>query len=103
LRNDVEDRLDHLAEAFQRSKSFLAAEAIRCWSSGAAWHGRPRPPSGARELVAPKIRHIVPYRVRRQTVKAVCVSRVAAACRGLGAHHCTAASLHLLFTRSSIA
>jgi predicted transcriptional regulator len=29
LDDDVKDRLDHLAEATNRSKSFLAAEAIR--------------------------------------------------------------------------
>lgn len=29
LDDDVKDRLDHLAEATNRSKSYLAAEAIR--------------------------------------------------------------------------
>ena len=37
LHNDVKDRLDVLAEATQRSKSFLAAEAIRALVETNEW------------------------------------------------------------------
>ncbi len=37
LENDVKDRLDVLAEATQRSKSFLAAEAIRSYVENNEW------------------------------------------------------------------
>ena len=37
LENDVKDRLDALAEATQRSKSFLAAEAIRSYVEHNEW------------------------------------------------------------------
>ena len=37
LENDVKDRLDVLAEATQRSKSFLAAEAIRTYVENNEW------------------------------------------------------------------
>lgn len=37
LENDVKDRLDALAEATQRSKSFLAAEAIRSYVENNEW------------------------------------------------------------------
>ncbi len=37
LDDEVKDRLDHLAEATQRSKSFLAAEAIRAYVENNEW------------------------------------------------------------------
>lgn len=37
LDDDVKDRLDFLAEATQRSKSFLAAEAIRAYVENNEW------------------------------------------------------------------
>ena len=37
LEDDVKDRLDVLAEATQRSKSFLAAEAIRVYVKTNEW------------------------------------------------------------------
>ena len=37
LEDDVKDRLDVLAEATQRSKSFLAAEAIRSYVENNEW------------------------------------------------------------------
>lgn len=37
LDDDVKDRLDGLAEATQRSKSFLAAEAIRVYVENNEW------------------------------------------------------------------
>ena len=37
LDNDIKDRLDVLAEATQRSKSFLAAEAIRSYVENNEW------------------------------------------------------------------
>ncbi len=37
LEDDVKDRLDVLAEATQRSKSFLAAEAIRAYVENNEW------------------------------------------------------------------
>jgi RHH-type transcriptional regulator, rel operon repressor / antitoxin RelB len=37
LEDDVKDRLDALAEATQRSKSFLAAEAIRVYVENNEW------------------------------------------------------------------
>ena len=37
LDDDVKDRLDVLAEATQRSKSFLAAEAIRSYVENNEW------------------------------------------------------------------
>ena len=37
LEDDVKDRLDVLAQATQRSKSFLAAEAIRCYVENNEW------------------------------------------------------------------
>ena len=37
LDDDVKDRLDLLAEATQRSKSFLAAEAIRAFVEANEW------------------------------------------------------------------
>ena len=38
LDDDVKDRLDVLAGATQRSKSFLAAEAIRAYIETNEWH-----------------------------------------------------------------
>jgi predicted transcriptional regulator len=37
LDDEVKDRLDHLAHATQRSKSFLAAEAIRTFVETNEW------------------------------------------------------------------
>lgn len=37
LDDEVKDRLDQLAEATQRSKSFLAAEAIRAYVENNEW------------------------------------------------------------------
>jgi RHH-type rel operon transcriptional repressor/antitoxin RelB len=37
LEDEVKDRLDHLAEATHRSKSFLAAEAIRVFVESNEW------------------------------------------------------------------
>jgi len=37
LEDDVKDRLDVLAQATQRSKSFLAAEAIRAYIENNEW------------------------------------------------------------------
>ena len=37
LKDEVRDRLDRLAEATQRSKSFLAAEAIRAFVETNEW------------------------------------------------------------------
>ena len=37
LDNDIKDRLDDLAEATRRSKSFLAAEAIRSYVENNEW------------------------------------------------------------------
>lgn len=37
LEDEVKDRLDSLAEATQRSKSFLAAEAIRVYVENNEW------------------------------------------------------------------
>jgi predicted transcriptional regulator len=37
IEDDVKDRLDVLAEATQRSKSFLAAEAIRAYVESNEW------------------------------------------------------------------
>lgn len=37
LEDEVKDRLDNLAEATQRSKSFLAAEAIRVFVENNEW------------------------------------------------------------------
>lgn len=37
LEDEVKERLDHLAEATQRSKSFLAAEAIREYVENNEW------------------------------------------------------------------
>ncbi len=37
LEDDVKDRLDVLAEATQRSKSYLAAEAIRVYVENNEW------------------------------------------------------------------
>jgi RHH-type rel operon transcriptional repressor/antitoxin RelB len=37
LEDDVKDRLDVLAEATRRSKSFLAAEAIRAYVENNEW------------------------------------------------------------------
>jgi RHH-type transcriptional regulator, rel operon repressor / antitoxin RelB len=37
LEDDVKDRLDVLAEATQRSRSFLAAEAIRAYVENNEW------------------------------------------------------------------
>ena len=37
LEDDVKDRLDALAEATHRSKSFLAAEAIRAYVENNEW------------------------------------------------------------------
>lgn len=37
LEDDIKDRLDVLAEATQRSKSFLAAEAIRSYVENNEW------------------------------------------------------------------
>ena len=37
LEDEVRDRLDQLAEATQRSKSFLAAEAIRAFVENNEW------------------------------------------------------------------
>ncbi|HMQ71370.1 MAG TPA: CopG family ribbon-helix-helix protein [Rubrivivax sp.] len=37
LDNDIKDRLDALAEATRRSKSFLAAEAIRSYVENNEW------------------------------------------------------------------
>jgi predicted transcriptional regulator len=37
LEDDLKDRLDVLAEATQRSKSFLAAEAIRAYAENNEW------------------------------------------------------------------
>jgi len=37
LEDDVKDRLDVLAEATQRSRSFLAAEAIRSYVENNEW------------------------------------------------------------------
>ena len=40
LEDEVRDRLDQLAEATQRSKSFLAAEAIRAFVETNEWQVR---------------------------------------------------------------
>ncbi len=40
LEDEVRDRLDRLAEATQRSKSFLAAEAIRAFVENNEWQIR---------------------------------------------------------------
>ncbi len=40
LEDEVRDRLDQLAEATQRSKSFLAAEAIRAYFETNEWQIR---------------------------------------------------------------
>ena len=40
LEDEVRDRLDRLAEATQRSKSFLAAEAIRAFVETNEWQIR---------------------------------------------------------------
>ena len=40
LEDEVRDRLDQLAEATQRSKSFLAAEAIRAFVEANEWQIR---------------------------------------------------------------
>jgi len=40
LEDEVRDRLDQLAEATQRSKSFLAAEAIRAFVETNEWQIR---------------------------------------------------------------
>jgi RHH-type transcriptional regulator, rel operon repressor / antitoxin RelB len=40
LEDDVKDRLEGLAEATQRSKSFLAAEAIRAYVETNEWQIR---------------------------------------------------------------
>lgn len=40
LEDDVKNRLDGLAEATQRSKSFLAAEAIRAYVETNEWQVR---------------------------------------------------------------
>ncbi|MBC7842030.1 MAG: ribbon-helix-helix protein, CopG family [Gemmatimonadaceae bacterium] len=40
LEDDVKDRLDILADATQRSKSFLAAEAIRAYVETNEWQIR---------------------------------------------------------------
>lgn len=37
LEDEVKDRLDQLAEATQRSKSYLAAEAVRTYLDSNAW------------------------------------------------------------------
>jgi RHH-type transcriptional regulator, rel operon repressor / antitoxin RelB len=37
IEDDVKDRLDRLATSTQRSKSFLAAEAIRAYVDSNAW------------------------------------------------------------------
>ncbi len=37
LEDDIKDRLDALAEATQRSKSYLAAEAIRAYVENNEW------------------------------------------------------------------
>ena len=37
LDDDVKDRLEHLADATKRSKSFLAAEAIRAFVDSNEW------------------------------------------------------------------
>lgn len=37
LEDEIKDRLDHLAEATRRSKSFLAAEAIRAYVENNEW------------------------------------------------------------------
>jgi len=37
LEDEIKQRLDHLAEATQRSNSFLAAEAIRQYVENNAW------------------------------------------------------------------
>lgn len=37
LDDEVKDRLDHLAQATQRSKSFLAAEAMRAFVETNEW------------------------------------------------------------------
>lgn len=37
LEDEIKERLDHLAEATQRSKSFLAAEAIREFVENNEW------------------------------------------------------------------
>lgn len=37
LEDEVKDRLEHLADATQRSKSFLAAEAIRLFVENNEW------------------------------------------------------------------
>jgi len=37
LEDDIKDRLDVLAEATQRSKSFLAAAAIRAYVENSEW------------------------------------------------------------------
>jgi predicted transcriptional regulator len=38
IEDEVKDRLDRLAESTQRSKSFLAAEAIREYVENNEWH-----------------------------------------------------------------
>lgn len=37
LEDEIKERLDHLAEATQRSKSFLAAEAVRAFVESNEW------------------------------------------------------------------
>ena len=37
LEDDIKDRLDRLAEATQRSRSFLAAEAVRAYVENNEW------------------------------------------------------------------
>jgi predicted transcriptional regulator len=37
LEDEVKDRLDQLAEATQRSRSYLAAEAVRTYLDSNAW------------------------------------------------------------------
>ena len=119
LADEVKDRLDRLAESTQRSRSSLAAEAIRELVENNEWQvaeikaalkeadagdfasdkdaadddpaaarlvagrvlaaidlladqpalGRPGRVPGTRELVVPKTRCLVPYRVRRDTIE----------------------------------
>lgn len=82
LEDEVKDCLDQLAEATRRSKSFLAAEAIRAFVETNEWQIR-EIRAALREadaedfasdkdvaaLSRKKTRYIVPYRVRGETVE----------------------------------
>jgi len=78
--SNLDEGATYTAGDDERAARLVVQRILRhspCWLSRLAW--TPGQPPGTRELVAPKIRHIVPYRVRNRPSRlCVCFTRRAA-------------------------